>query len=55
MIISRGSSIGMFFILENTGEWVSKDGHRFFKINPVMGMICLGFFRIPFKLETHSR
>ena len=33
---------------------VSKDCERFFKINPVIGTIGFGLFRIPLKLETHS-
>ena len=44
----------VFFILENTSEWVSKDCYRFFEFNPVIGTIGLGLFRVPLKLETYS-
>jgi len=47
--------IRVFFIVEYAGRRVSKDGQRFFKINPVTGTVGFGFLWIPFKLETHPQ
>ena len=46
--------VRVLIILENTGQRVSKDRKRFFKIDPVNGAIRFGLFRVPFKFEIHS-
>ena len=43
----------MLFIIEDPGQWICKDGERFFKRNLMLRQICPGLSLVPLEFKSH--